>query len=74
MKKMLQTSFLLLGIISVPACTTGGQLSKKDVGTIAGGVAGGYVGNTLTGGSTLGTIGGTLGGAYIGREVARNAR
>jgi len=68
MRKLL-IALCLAGTLA--GCVSPGHVTRRDVGTVAGGVAGGAIGYGLTNGSALGTIGGTLGGAYIGNQLAR---
>jgi osmotically inducible lipoprotein OsmB len=72
MKTVAAVHYLLVVILVVLlAGCANGNVTKRDVATVAGGVGGGFIGNSLTGGSALGTIGGTLGGAYIGNQLAK---
>lgn len=68
---------VLLCAVTFVGCA---DMSRQDVGTLAGGVAGGLLGSTVGGGSGkfVAIAAGTLAGAYlggaIGRDMDRNDR
>lgn len=55
-------------------CSTWGNMSRADKGTVIGAGAGAAVGNAVTGGGVLGTVGGAAVGGVVGREVGRDRR
>lgn len=73
MKKMIRTTVALLSITALAACQQGqgGQITKKDVGTIGGAALGAWAGSAVGGGTgnTIAIAVGTLLGAQLGSEV-----
>lgn len=71
MKKLLIKLTLSLALISLVGCS---NITKQDMGTVAGGVAGGLLGSQFgRGNGQLLAIGaGTLAGAYLGSSIGKS--
>lgn len=68
--------FLLSGAIALGlvGCAQPGQITRQDVGTVAGGVAGGALAGSVFHGSgqTAAIVGGTILGALIGSSIGQS--
>ena len=67
-KRLAATSALVLGALSLAACS---NMSTRDKYTAGGAAVGGVAGNVLSGGGTLGTVGGAAAGGVIGSQVGK---
>jgi osmotically inducible lipoprotein OsmB len=62
-------SVLVIGIVSLSACS---GMSQRDKYTAGGAAVGGVAGNVLSGGGTLGTVGGAVVGGVVGNQVGKD--
>lgn len=71
MKQVLTTLIVLICTASLLGCT---EMTRQDVGTLAGGVAGGLLGSTVGGGSgrMVAIAAGAVAGAYLGGAIGKD--
>jgi osmotically inducible lipoprotein OsmB len=68
-QRLAVTSTLVLGALSLTACSS---MSTRDRYTAGGAAVGGVAGNVISGGSTAGTVGGAVVGGVVGNQVGKN--